>query len=229
MASALKYMGYDMRFDWAKGYGHNPDFASARLPEALKWLWRKEKPKTVLDTSGDLGGDLTLLNLLIREESWEVAAAELGFANGLCADDEGNLYFSDMRAPAVYRIDAGSGARSEIVQESVSGLEFGPDGLLYGCQGAKKRVISIDVKQGHVNVVATDVNPNDLAVTKDGYIFITETGAGQVTGIDPKTGNVLSVDQGIQRPNGIALSNDGGTLAVSDYGGEYAWMFRDKC
>jgi len=34
------------------------------------------------------------------------------------------------------------------------------------------------------------------------------------------------VDTGILRPNGIALSPDGGTLAVSDSGGEHAWMFR---
>jgi enterochelin esterase family protein len=37
---------------------------------------------------------------------------------------------------------------------------------------------------------------------------------------------VTAVDTGITKPNGIALSNDGGTLAVSDHGGEFAWMFR---
>ena len=55
-----------------------------------------------------------------------------------------------MKAPAVYRINAADGTRTEIAKESVSGLEFGPDGLLYGCQGAKNRVISIDVKTGEV-------------------------------------------------------------------------------
>jgi len=34
------------------------------------------------------------------------------------------------------------------------------------------------------------------------------------------------VDTGINKPNGIALSNDGGTLAVSDYGGTHTWLFR---
>jgi enterochelin esterase-like enzyme/sugar lactone lactonase YvrE len=226
MASALKYMGYDTRFDSAAGYAHNADYGSARFPEAMKWLWRKDAHKPVIDTSGDLGGDLTLLNLLIPGESWEVVADNLGFADALCSDAAGNVYFSDMKAPAVYRIGASNGKRTEIVKESVSGLKFGTDGLLYGCQGAQNRVISIDVKTGAVKVVASEVTPNDLAVTSDGYIFITETKAQRVTRIDIKTGEVTPVDTGITRPNGIVLSQDGGTLAVSDSGGEYAWMFR---
>ena len=36
----------------------------------------------------------------------------------------------------------------------------------------------------------------------------------------------MPVDSGISRPNGITLSGDGGTLAVSDSGGQYTWTFR---
>jgi enterochelin esterase family protein len=226
MASALRYMGYDARFDQAEGYAHNADFGSSKFPEAMKWLWRKEVHQLVIDTKGDLGGDLTLLNLLIPGQSWEVAADNLGFADALCADAEGNVYFSDMKAPAIYRIDAGDGKRTEVVKEAVSGLRFGPDELLYGCQGAKSRVISINLKTAAVNVVASGVTPNDLVVTADGLIFITETKAQRVTRVNGKTGEVATVDTGITKPNGIALTLDGGTLAVSDYGGDSAWMFR---
>ena len=227
MASALKYMGYDTRFDWAEGYAHNADFGSSKFPDAMKWLWRKDAHTPELDTRGDLGGDLTLLNLLIHGEAWELVADDLGFADALCADKEGNLYFCDMRAPAVIRISAADGSQTEIAKESVSGLEFSPDGsLLYACQGSKNRVISINVSSGEVKTVAEGVKPNDLAVTSDGFILITETGAKQVTRIDPKTGEVTPVDTGINKPNGIALSNDGGTLAVSDYGGTHTWTFR---
>ena len=227
MASALKYMGYDVRFDWAEGYAHNADFGSARFPDAMKWLWRKEAHTPVLDTRGDLGGDLTLLNLLISGESWELVADNLGFADALCSDRAGNLYFCDMRAPAVIRINAADGTKTEIAKESVSGLEFNPDGsLLYACQGSKNRVISIKPATGDVKTVAEGVKPNDLAVTRDGFILFTDTGKSQVTRINPQTGEVIAVDTGITRPNGIALSNDGGTLAVSDYGGTHTWTFR---
>ena len=227
MASALKYMGYDVRFGWAEGYAHNADFGSARFPDAMKWLWRKEAHTPVLDTRGDLGGDLTLLNLLIPGESWELVADNLGFADALCSDKAGNLYFCDMRAPAVIRINTADGTKTELAKESVSGLEFNPDGsLLYACQGSKNRVISIKPATGEVKTVAEGVKPNDLAVTRDGFILFTDTGKSQVTRINPQTGEVIAVDTGITRPNGIALSNDGGTLAVSDYGGIHTWTFR---
>lgn len=228
MASALTYMGYDVRFDWAEGYAHNSDFGGARFPEAMKWLWRNEAHEPKLDTRGDLGGDLTLLKLLIPGQSWELAADGLGFADALCADGGGNLYFCDMKAPAVIRLGASDGQRTVIAKESVSGLEFGPGGLLFACQGSQNRVISIDPRSGEVKVVTTDVKPNDLAVTKDGWIYITETGTSQVTRIHHETGERMVVDTGIAKPNGIALSGDEGTLAVSDYGGESAWMFRVK-
>jgi len=227
MASALKYMGYDVRFDWAEGYAHNADFGSARFPDAMKWLWRKGAHTPVLDTRGDLGGDLTLLNLLISGESWELVADNLGFADALCSDKAGNLYFCDMRAPAVIRINTADGTKTELAKESVSGLEFNPDGsLLYACQGSKNRVISIKPATGEVKTVVEGVKPNDLAVTRDGFILFTDTGKSQVTRINPQTGEVIAVDTGITRPNGIALSNDGGTLAVSDYGGTHTWTFR---
>lgn len=226
MASALTYMGYDVRFDWAEGYAHNADFGGALFPDAMKWLWRKEVHTPVLDTRGDLGGDLTLLNLLILGQSWELVADNLGFADALCTDKDGNVYFCDMKTPAVYRINVVDGSRTEIAKESVSGLEFGPDGLLYACQGSQSRVISIDITTGEVKTVAEGVKPNDLAVTDDGFVLITDTGAQQVTAINTRTGEVRIVDTGINKPNGIALSNDGGTLAVSDYGGSHTWTFR---
>jgi len=227
MAASLKYIGYDLRFDWEEGYGHNADFGGKKFPDAMKWLWRKEKHLPQYDTKGDLGGDLTLLNLLVPGESWEVAADNLGFADALCADKAGNIYFCDMREPAIYKIDAQSGAKTKLAAESVSGMEFNQDqSKLFACQGSKNRVIAINPLTGETELVVEDVKPNDLAVTGDGFILITETGKKQVTRIDPDKKTVVQVDVGIEKPNGIALSNDGGTLAVSDYGGEYTWMFR---
>ena len=226
MAAALGYMGYDLRFDWAEGYGHNPEFGGARFPDAMKWLWRKELHQPQIDTSDDLRGDLTLLRLLIPGEGWEVVAEGLGFADAPCSDEQGKLYFSDMKAPAVYRVDLEAGTKTKVADEAVSGLMFGPDGRLYGCQGAKQRVIAIDLDTGRIDEVATGVTPNDLAISSDGSLFITETRDQRVTRIDPATGVTTVVDTGIMRPNGIAISPDGGTLAVSDSGGQHVWTFR---
>ena len=226
MASSLKYMGYDVRLDWEEGFGHNADHAGALFPEALKWLWRKEKHLAVLDTKGDLKGDMTLLKLLPPDQTWELVSEKLGFADAPCPGADGSFYYSDMKAPAVYKANVADGQQTELVKEPVSGLKFGPDGLLYGCQGAKKRVVSIDPSSGVVNEVVSNVTPNDLAVSSDGFIYITETKDQRVTRINIKTHEVTPVDTGITRPNGIALSLDGGTLAVSDSGGENVWTFR---
>jgi sugar lactone lactonase YvrE len=75
-------------------------------------------------------------------------------------------------------------------------------------------------------VLATEVQPNDLVVTKAGRVYFTETGKQQVTMLDLQTKQVSGVDTGIAGPNGIALSPDGGTLAVSDYRGSHVWAFR---
>ena len=226
MASALAYMGYDVTFNWAEGYQHNGDHGGLIFPDAVKWLWRKDGHTFVQDTKGDLKGDMTLLRLLDPNEKWQPVAEGLGFADAPCTDADGNFYFCDMKAPAVYKVSAADGKRTEIAKESISGLEFGPDGLLYGCQGSKQRVVSLDPKSGEVKVVAEKVAPNDLAVTADGFVYITETKDGRVTRINSKTGEVKVAAEGINKPNGIVLSNDGGTLAVSEYGGDRVWTFR---
>ncbi|MEY3175013.1 MAG: Gluconolactonase precursor [Planctomycetota bacterium] len=226
MHAALKYMGYDVRLDWAEGYAHNADFGGARFPDAMRWLWRKEQHEPVYDTRGDLGGDLTLLKLLVPGAGWELAVDQLGFADALCADQQGNLYFCDMKAPAVFRLDAKDGSRREIVRESVSGLEFGPDGRLYACQGSQKRIIAIQPADGQIEVIAEQAAPNDLAVSSDGMLYYTDTAAGHVVRINIATRERTVVAEGIAKPNGIALSGDGGTLGVSEYGGSVTWMFR---
>lgn len=180
---------------------------------------------TPLAGAQDLAVDMTLHRLLIPGEDWKLVAENLGFADGPCSDEEGNFYFSDMKAPGIFRI----GDKTEkISDEPASGLKFGPDGRLYACQGAKKRLIAIDLKSGAIDVVASDVQPNDLAVSRKGHVYFTETGKHQVTLLDLKTKAVTAVDTGITAPNGITLSPDQGTLAVSDSRGANVWAFSIK-
>ena len=40
MDAALRYMNYDVRFDFAEGYSHSSLHGGSIFPEALKWLWR---------------------------------------------------------------------------------------------------------------------------------------------------------------------------------------------
>lgn len=226
MAAALEFMGYDVRFDYADGFGHNGEHGGELFVDALRWLWSTESHDAVFDTSVPLGGDRPLRRQLISGEAWSVVADDLGFADAPCTDAAGNFYFCDMKAPAVYRVSVTDGERKAIASEAVSGLEFGPDGRLYGCQGPKQRVIAIDAATGKLEVIATGVTPNDLAITPDGFLCFTDTKAGEVKRVAIATGEVTVAAMGLDGPNGIVLSRDGGTLAVSEYRGEHGWTFR---
>ncbi len=174
-----------------------------------------------------LAQDLALNTLLIDGEGWQPVAQDLGFADGPCTDAAGNFYYSDMKAPSVVKV-ALDGTKTVLIDELASGLKFGPDGRLYACQGAKKRLIAINLATKEIEEIATDVQPNDLAVTHRGHIYFTETGKKQVTFVDSKTKEKRVADTGITAPNGITLSPDQGTLAVSDYRGANVWTFRIK-
>jgi enterochelin esterase-like enzyme len=41
MDAALRYMKYDVKFDYVEGYGHNSNRGGSIFPDAMKWLWRK--------------------------------------------------------------------------------------------------------------------------------------------------------------------------------------------
>ncbi|MGH7944066.1 MAG: SMP-30/gluconolactonase/LRE family protein [Opitutaceae bacterium] len=224
--AALKYMGYDVRFDFAEGYGHNSHHGGSIFPDALRWLWRKEKHVPVLNTRGDLAVDMTLHRLLIDGEGWHPVVEGLGMGDAACTDGGGNFYFSDVRgAPGIFRLNA-DGTRKKVSEETASGLKFGPDGRLYGCLGAKKHIFAIDLSSGATEVIAQDVQPNDFVITDRGHIYFTETGRKQVAFVDLKAKSVRVVDTGLASPNGITVSPDQGTLAVSESRGQQVWTFR---
>ncbi len=227
MHAALRYMGYDVRFDYAEGYGHNSQHGGSLLPEAMRWLWRTEKHVPTIDTKGDLGGDLTLHRLLVEGEDWTPVIEGLGMADALASDAAGNFYFSDIRgaAPGVYRIGL-DGVKTKLSDEALSGMKFGPDGRLYGCQGAKKRLVAIDLKTQALEVIATDVQPNDLVVTARGHLYFTHTAKKEVAHVDLATKALKAADGGLANPNGITLSPDEGTLAVSESRGGNVWTYR---
>ena len=178
----------------------------------------------------NLAGDEVLSKVLIDGEPWQEVASGFGMTDGACSDAEGNLYFSDLPKATIHKV--GLDGKVSVFMENgpkISGLKFAPDGRLYACtQSPKKQVVAIALSTKEITVLADDVQPNDLAVSAKGFVYFTETGKWQVTGIEVKTHKVFTAATNLNAPNGIALSPDGGTLAVSEYRGSNVWTYRVK-
>ena len=172
--------------------------------------------------------DMPLSQVLLPDEDWELVKGRLGFSDAPTVDARGNFYFSDMRSEqGLFRIGP-DGTTSPCLKGAtgISGMKFGKDGKLYACRARARELVTVDLKTGKITVLAKDVRPNDLVVTHKGYLYFTETPKKQVTFVNTKTGAIKAADVGITAPNGICLSPDQGTLAVSDFRGKHCWAFR---
>ncbi len=229
MARALAFAGYDFRFDFGDG-AHNGRHGGAVFPDALRWLWRDGEE---LGETGRRLEEGVMENFIPEGSSWELVAEGMGFLDAACADAEGNIYVSDLSAGDLWRLPATGGNPERVLEKGprISGMQFGPDGLLYALsQGdpGVKGVIVVNPWSKSIEVVATGMNPNDLVVSEDGWIYLTDTGAGQVIAV-PTSARGMSrpapAAGGIDGPNGIALSPLGSVLMVSEYRGRVVWCY----
>ena len=236
MASALAFQGYDFYFVLGTGT-HSGRHGGTILPESLRWLWRPEAGLPAPLTRDNLGGDEALSKVLPnggQPGDWELVGQGYGFTDAACGDADGTFYFSDLGAGILYRVGSdGSPAVWLEKGPKISGLKFGPDGRLYAAtQGGgadhRQKIVAIDPVTKEITDVAVDVEPNDLIVSQSGFIYFTDTGAGEVVRV-PITARGMSrppaIARGIRQPNGISLSADQRQVLVSEYGGTNVWSF----
>jgi gluconolactonase len=171
--------------------------------------------------------DTSLHDWLIPEEGWKPVVTGQTFTDGLCVDKEGTLFFTDVRnGKGIYKVDAVTGAVSLVVDglPGISGVQIGPDGRFYACHNKEQRVIAID-STGKVEVLLTGVKCNDLVVTQAGHLYFTETPTKRIHLIRKDKSHVIADEGKVTRPNGITVSPDQKTLAVSDHGGANVWTW----
>ncbi len=169
--------------------------------------------------------DMALSGVLIDGEDWQLVAEGFKFTEGPAVDAEGNVFFTDIPHSRIHKIDAGTGKVSLFAENTggANGLMFGPDGRLYACQNEKKQIGAFDA-QGRVEVIASEVQSNDLVVAANGAIFFTDPPGGKVWHISPEREKKV-VAEGL-KPNGLVLWRQGGTLVVTDGMEANLWTFR---
>ena len=153
-----------------------------------------------------------------------------GLLEGPVGTPDGGLYFTDIGASRIYRVDPkGDIAVWREDTNGTNGLFLLEDGRLLGAEGAGRRVVAMTPER-RVTPLATEFSgnpfraPNDLVSDKAGGVYFTDplmrpppgvTPMGNVYYIRPN-GSLVLVDGEIARPNGIALSLDEKTLYVND-------------
>src|SRR6266850_2839564 len=154
---------------------------------------------------------------------------------------DGGLYFSDIGANKTYHLDKnGNISTWRENTKGTNGLFLSKDGRLLGAEGGGQRIVAV-TPDGRVTALATGFggkslrSPNDLIMNKNGGIYFTDPAPRPSPDVAPKekgnvhyirpNGEVLLLDDQIQRPNGISLSIDEKTLYVDDTEGEYVYAF----
>ncbi len=154
----------------------------------------------------------------------------LTFAEGPAADFDGQLYFTDVFANRVHKVNPG-GKPTVVLEASqgTNGMMFVRPGQLVACQGGLGRIITIDAATKEIGVLVDKHmgekfnRPNDLVVDRQGGVYFTDPKFGK--GTQNKEGVYYATkDAGATRllddlsfPNGIILSPDEKTLYVLQY------------
>jgi sugar lactone lactonase YvrE len=145
---------------------------------------------------------------------------------------EGYLWFSDIFAGKVHRLDPAGNLETVAQFGRPSGLGFLPSGELAVVDMSARRLFRLE---GSQTVASVDLNPvaagevNDMAVDGVGRAFIGDTGQsidqtfdhgamtplGQIL-LVPPDGPPRVVATGLMVPNGVGVSADGRTLAVAE-------------
>ena len=168
------------------------------------------------------------------------AATTLVFTEGPAVDADGTLYFSDIENNRILKL-APDGTRSVFREPSgrTNGQTFDLSGRLHHCEGAEfgpgggRRVSRTDLRSGAYEVLTESYagqrynSPNDVCVDGAGRVYFTDPCYGDRSQMEMDIEGVYRIDldgtvtrileqPAIERPNGIAVTQDSNTLYVVD-------------
>lgn len=153
----------------------------------------------------------------------------LQFTEGPTSDGHGNLYFSDIPANKIYRLDT-SGILTILVEPSnhTNGLMVNGSGKIVACE-MDGRIVAIDPTSKEVQPLATEYGgkrfnaPNDLVIDRQGGIYFTDPHFRAPMPLPQDklgvyyrdtNGKVARLIDDLKAPNGVILSPDEKSLYV---------------
>ncbi|MBX3447911.1 MAG: SMP-30/gluconolactonase/LRE family protein [Planctomycetaceae bacterium] len=223
MERSLVFAGYEVAHEWGDG-AHNGKHATEIFPDVVRWLW-KDWPQPV---KAGLGSP-QLQEILIPGEDWKLVGEGYRFTEGPTTNVAGDVFFNDVPNAKTYRLSV-DGQLAVAIDGNMrgDGQRFGPDGRLYAAAGETEDILAWN--DGVAKVIADGFRGNDLVVTAQGGVYVTEPGwdgksPSQVWYISP-TGEKKVVDKGLKFSNGITLSPDQQLLYVADSRSHWVYSYQ---
>ena len=175
-----------------------------------------------------------------------IPTTSVAFTEGPAYHADGSVYFSDIEGNRILKLNPdGSREVYRDPSNRTNGNTFDHEGILYHCEGAEfgpgggRRVTRSNPKTGDYEIVTGTFegirynSPNDICVDGNGRIYFTDPrygdrgdlemfdpGGNPIEGVyridaDQAVSRILSQPQ-IQRPNGIAVTQDSRTMYLVD-------------
>jgi gluconolactonase len=180
-----------------------------------------------------------LSDVIAPDAKLELVREGFMFTEGPLPMADGGLYFTDLRAARVHRLDPQGNIT--LVHEKTgetNGLAYDLNGDLIGIEAVGKRIRRFG-KDGKVSEITRGdgVNPmmmpNDLIVDARGGIYFTDPGPRplvpgrkvHVYYLPPGATNALIADDRMVRPNGLTITLDGRVLIVADTVDHTIWQY----
>ncbi|GGZ81159.1 hypothetical protein GCM10007028_18240 [Algibacter mikhailovii] len=150
----------------------------------------------------------------------KLSSGQFGFAEGPVWDRDDKIYFSDIqtRKVEIYSITDNTFSTAYTATGRTNGLMFDKDMNLIVCEFQRGEVTEKTTTGVLLETYANGfTNPNDLCIDKEGGIYVSTPNTKEIYYISPEPNRTKTlIDNTLNFPNGVIISNDGKTLIVSD-------------
>lgn len=169
------------------------------------------------------------------------------FTEGPASDAEGNVFFTDQPNNKIYKWSTG-GELSVFTDESgrANGMYFDMDGYLISCSDMDNELWKFDENANHTVILSSEEGnlfngPNDVWVRPDGGMYLTDPlykrdywdrnpemqrDGEYVYYFHPKMKRLITVDDGLVKPNGIVGHPQKNLLYVADIGDDKTYVYK---
>lgn len=169
------------------------------------------------------------------------------FTEGPASDSEGNVFFTDQPNNKIYKWST-DGELSVFTDQSgrANGMYFDMEGYLIACSDMDNELWRFDEKANHTVLLTSEKGnlfngPNDVWVRPDGGMYLTDPlykrnywnrdpemqrEGEYVYYFDPASQKLITVDDGLVKPNGIVGHPGKNLLYVADIGDNKTYIYK---